>query len=124
MAESIKELRGRIRSVGNTRQLTKAMELAASARVKGAMERAEQARLFWEEAAREARRSCARVREENAAEQKKYLIVMSGDRGLAGGYNINVFQTAEKILRAGGYQLIAVGKRRRSGLDTGRTAGI
>ena len=95
---SMKDIKLRIKSVQSTMQITKAMELVASSKLRRAKERVEQSRPYFQTlyqtlydiaasntefmspyiAEREIKRSC--------------YIVIAGDRGLAGGYNSNIFK--------------------------------
>lgn len=98
----MKAIKRRIKSVESTMQITKAMELVSSSKLRKAKERAEQAVPFFNllyqtmsEVASEAvgfHSVYTELREKGAA----LLIVMAGDRGLAGGFNLNVFRLTEK----------------------------
>ncbi|MBR6107000.1 MAG: ATP synthase F1 subunit gamma [Oscillospiraceae bacterium] len=102
---NMKAIKRRIKSVESTMQITKAMELVASSKLRHAKERAEQAVPFFNllyetmsEVASEAvgfHSAYTELREDGAA----LLIVMAGDRGLAGGFNVNVFRLADKRIR-------------------------
>ena len=103
-AANMKAIKRRIKSVESTMQITKAMELVASSKLRKAKERAEQAVPFFNqlyqtmsEVASEAVgfRSIFTELREGAA----LLVVMAGDRGLAGGFNINVFRKADERIR-------------------------
>ena len=103
-AANMKAIKRRIKSVESTMQITKAMELVASSKLRKAKERAEQAVPFFNllyqtmsEVASEAVgfRSIFTELREGAA----LLVVMAGDRGLAGGFNINVFRKADARIR-------------------------
>lgn len=97
---SMKSVKNRIKSVENTRQITKAMELVAAGKLKKAKERAERTRPFFTSlyaalsdiAKNNHDFSSPFVRE---ADEKSTVchIVIAGDRGLAGGYNANLFKT-------------------------------
>ncbi|MCQ2416720.1 MAG: ATP synthase F1 subunit gamma [Oscillospiraceae bacterium] len=101
-AANMKAIKRRIKSVESTMQITKAMELVSSSKLRKAKERAEQAVPFFNllyqtmsEVASEAvgfHSVYTEPRETGAA----LLIIMAGDRGLAGGFNLNVFRLAEK----------------------------
>lgn len=119
---NMKAIKRRIKSVESTMQITKAMELVASSKLRHAKERAEQAVPFFNllyetmsEVASEAvgfHSPYTEERENGAA----LLVVMAGDRGLAGGFNINVFRLADariKELEAAGREVIlmTVGKK-------------
>ncbi len=99
---NLKDIKRRIHSVESTMQITKAMELVASSKFRHAKERAEAAQPFFnatyklmaEIAAEDPyfNSSFVRKRTENGA---VLLIVIAGDRGLAGGFNSNVFKLAQ-----------------------------
>ena len=114
MGADIKSLRTRIKSVTSTQQLTRAMGLVASSKIRKATERMlcgrdYAAALQQVLSALTASPECARspymqVRDSG----KTRLIVIAGDRGLAGGYNANVFRTAKECPDA---DIIPIGKR-------------
>ena len=93
MAGSMKDIKLRIRSVQSTMQITKAMELVASSKLRHARERMEQARPYFETL----QATLADIAAANTEFTSPYLarrpvkktcyIVIAGDRGLAGGYN-------------------------------------
>jgi len=101
----MKDIKRRIKSVESTRQITKAMELVASSKMRRAKERAErtqpQFRLLYETitdiASRNRDLSSTYVR--GRKQDHACVVVIAGDRGLAGGYNSNVFKTAEALLQ-------------------------
>ena len=86
-------------------QITKAMELVATSKLRRAKERVERARPYYEilneaiksiENSRDA--AAAAVQKKAASESEKTLfVVIAGDRGLAGGYNANIFRLTEAL---------------------------
>ena len=102
---NMKAIKRRIKSVESTMQITKAMELVSSSKLRHAKERADRAVPFFNllyqtmsEVASEAvgfHSAYTELRPGGAA----LLIVMAGDRGLAGGFNLNVFRRAEARIR-------------------------
>ncbi len=98
---SMKAIKNRIKSVENTRQITKAMQLVATSKMRKAKERIEASRPFFEtlsEALSEISKnnkdfSSPFTKEEK--EGKACHIVIAGDRGLAGGYNNNLFKSLD-----------------------------
>ncbi len=104
MAGNMKEIKQRIRSVESTRQITKAMELVASSKLRHAQDRAFSARPRFEELQSVMHKLAA----ESADAKTVYTVerdslptlavVIAGDRGLAGGYNSNIFKLAEEKL--------------------------
>ena len=97
---STKEIKTRIRSMESTRQITKAMEMVASSKLRKAQNQAMASRPYFETLYETIQDivSCGgdvnspymTVRKEN----KAAFVVISGDRGLAGGYNSNVLKLA------------------------------
>ena len=115
MAGSMKDIKLRIKSVESTMQITKAMELVASSKMRRAKERVEHSRPYFETLHKtlteiEAADPRARNPYLRRAEIKKtLLIVIAGDRGLAGGYNSNVLRQAQQ--EAGDVVVLPIGKR-------------
>ena len=113
MGADIKTLRTRIRSVDSTLHLTKAMGLVASSKMRRAninMNRGKEYAEAMNEVVNVLRASpeCARTPYMATTAEGVRLIVIAGDRGLAGGYNANVFRLAATIERE---ETIAIGKR-------------
>ncbi|MGN0655376.1 MAG: ATP synthase F1 subunit gamma [Ruminiclostridium sp.] len=97
---NMKDIKRRIKSVGSTRQITKAMELVASSKLRRAKQRSEAGRPYFE-AQYELISEIAAVKKDfttvftEAREVKRRLfIVIAGDRGLAGGFNSNILKAA------------------------------
>ena len=115
MAGSMKDIKLRIKSVESTMQITKAMELVASSKMRRAKERVEHSRPYFEtlhKTLTEIAAADPRARNPylRRAEIKKTLfIVIAGDRGLAGGYNSNVLKQAQQ--EAGDVVVLPIGKR-------------
>ena len=113
MGADIKSLRTRIKSVTSTLQLTRAMGLVASSKIRKATQRMLHGRDY--DAAMEqllnlltASPECARSAYMQAREGKTLLVVIAGDRGLAGGYNANVFRAVREYPDA---EIVPIGKR-------------
>ena len=119
---STQQIKGRIKSVKSTKQITKAMELVAASK----MRRAQETTLASREYTRTARQILTRLRELTDVSkhplfatrevQRRILIVITSDRGLAGAYNSNVLRALTRELQAdrdAGVQteLILVGKQ-------------
>ena len=102
MAGSMKDIKLRIKSVESTMQITKAMELVASSKMRRAKERVEHSRPYFETlyasltkiAAADPRARNPYLRRDEI--KRTLLIVIAGDRGLAGGYNANVLQAGRR----------------------------
>lgn len=115
MAGSMKDIRLRIKSVESTMQITKAMELVASSKMRRAKERVEHSRPYFETlyesltkiAAADPRARNPYLRREDI--RRTLLVVIAGDRGLAGGYNANVFKQADAA--EGPVTVLPIGKR-------------
>lgn len=114
MAANTKALRVRIKSVTSTLQLTKAMGLVASSKIRRANDAMHKGREYA--AALEnsislltSSSECAKSPYMQKRETKRTkIIVIAGDRGLAGGYNANVFRLAKEYE---GAEFIPIGKR-------------
>ena len=114
MAANIKALKNRIKSVDSTLHLTKAMGLVASSKIRKANLRMTAGRQYREAICNvvdllSVCPECSRspyLRESEG--QKTKLIVIAGDRGLAGGYNANIFRTVRDF---GAAEIIPIGKR-------------
>ena len=109
---STKEIKNRIRSMESTRQITKAMEMVASSKLRKAQSRVNDARPYYQTLHRAICDIAAASAEQESVyltdrgDDKTLLVVIGGDRGLAGGYNSNVLklameQTASAVLPVG-----------------------
>jgi F-type H+-transporting ATPase subunit gamma len=116
------DFRRRIRSVKNTQQITRAMKFIAAARLRKAQEGVMAARPYAREILRFLRSAVARMEEpvhpllERRPENSILVIVLTGDRGLAGAFNTNVLRYAQNFLREHSeknLKVIAVGKKGR-----------
>lgn len=96
---SMKAIKNRIKSVENTRQITKAMQLVATSKMRKAKEKIEESRPFFDTLSDALSDIAGSVRDfsspftAEAKEGKACHIVIAGDRGLAGGYNNNLFKS-------------------------------
>lgn len=114
MAGNTKDLRVRIKSVGATLQLTNAMGLVASSKIRRANEAMVKAREYLKAldsslSLLTSNPECAKSPYMKPSEGKKTkLIVIAGDRGLAGGYNANVFRLCKTFPDA---EFVSIGKR-------------
>ncbi|MBQ4067133.1 MAG: ATP synthase F1 subunit gamma [Clostridia bacterium] len=114
MPQNTKALRVRIKSVSSTLQLTKAMELVASSKIRRANEAMQRGREY----AKALESTIELLRGERDCLESPYLkvrapertriVVIAGDRGLAGGYNANVFRLAKEYSDC---EFIPIGKR-------------
>ncbi len=100
---NLKSIRDRIKSVKNTRKITEAMRLVATAKVRRAQEQVIATRPFADRLAQVLHGLQTRLKFEDIdlpllqdrPVEKVALLVISGDRGLCGGYNGNVIRRAE-----------------------------
>lgn len=114
---SIKHIKNRIKSVESTRQITKAMELVATSKLRRAKERAERTRPYHDVLAEAIAGLQAGVLEtpcvfvEQREVKKTCYVVIGGDRGLAGGYNANLFRLAAQKMQTGESCVLPIGKK-------------
>ena len=113
MGSDIKSLRSRIRSVDSTLHLTKAMGLVAASKIRRATRVMNQSREYasaMEDVVAVLRSSpeCERTPYMQPKGEGTRLVVIAGDRGLAGGYNANVFRLAATEPDA---EIVPIGKR-------------
>ncbi|HTY28274.1 MAG TPA: F0F1 ATP synthase subunit gamma, partial [Mycobacterium sp.] len=103
MAATLRELRGRIRSAGSIKKITKAQEMIATSRIAKAQARVEAARPYAEGittmltdlADESALDHPLLVERENP--RRAGVLVVSSDRGLCGAYNSNVLRRSEEL---------------------------
>ncbi|MFH1263273.1 MAG: FoF1 ATP synthase subunit gamma, partial [Pseudomonadota bacterium] len=115
---NLRVIRKRIRSVGETQKITRAMKMMAATRFRRAQERVQQARPYAE--------TINRLLEELAASlptdahplltdrpvAKRLLVVFTSDRGLCGAFNSNLFRAAERDLLTGPpTSIVPIGKK-------------
>lgn len=119
---NLKDIKRRIKSVESTMQITKAMELVASSKLRRAKEKAERAEPFFNMLYQ----MMCQIVAESGDFQSTFLqhhtggavllIAIAGDRGLAGGFNSNVFKQVQirmEELRTAGREpvVIAIGRK-------------
>jgi len=103
MAATLRELRGRIRSAGSIKKITKAQELIATSRIGRAQARLHSARPY----ASQITRMLTTLADEAALDhpllverpepKRAGVLVVSSDRGLCGAYNSSIFRHAEEL---------------------------
>lgn len=112
---NLRELRDRIRSVNSTKKITKAQELIATSRITKAQGRVAAAAPYAEEIQNVLERLASAssldhpMLREREGGKRAAVLVVSSDRGMAGGYNHNVFKKAaelEKLLTEQGYEVV------------------
>ena len=98
MAQNMKDIKRRIKSVESTMKITNAMKLVSASKLRKAKLRFNQIAPFFAEIrknmldiAKDTDIHTLKYVQKNASE-KELFIVIGGDRGLAGGYNINIFK--------------------------------
>jgi len=103
---SLKDIKKRIGSVKNTQQITKAMKMVSAAKLRRAQEAAVSARPYAQKLAEVAERLARRGKcdagnplMEERGKKRALLVVLTGDRGLCGGFNANINKAAERWVK-------------------------
>jgi F-type H+-transporting ATPase subunit gamma len=141
MATSSREIKGRIRSVKNTKQITRAMQLVAASKMRRAQERALTSRDYATRALELLRRVSTSAMPVAYADHpllterpvaRVGVVLFTSSRGLAGGYNANVIKKMLELVGSAGLagdaatltkeqiDIIAIGKK---GEQAARKAG-
>ncbi|HEV2729320.1 MAG TPA: F0F1 ATP synthase subunit gamma, partial [Terriglobales bacterium] len=110
---NILDIRRRIRSVTNTRQITKAMKMVSAAKLRRAQDRALAARPYAQMLTNVLKSLVSRTEIYDPEtgeprhpllaqrpEKNVFLIVVTGDKGLAGAFNTNILKAATKFLES------------------------
>lgn len=103
MAATLRELRGRIRSAGSIKKITKAQELIATSRIAKAQSRLRSARPYADEITRMLTTLAGEAAldhpllVERAEPKRAAVLVVSSDRGLCGAYNSSAFRRSEEL---------------------------
>jgi F-type H+-transporting ATPase subunit gamma len=125
---TLQDIKRRIRSVSNTRKVTKALELVASARLRRAEERIQQMRDYadrMQELTAGTARAASSLRGLTLLQEREprrvAIVALTGDRGLAGAFNGQILRRAfalERSLRSEGRDVrwLVVGRKGRSTL--------
>jgi F-type H+-transporting ATPase subunit gamma len=120
---NLRDIQKRITSTRSTRQITRTMEMVATAKIKKAQERIESARPYalsmmevLGNVARFVQGATHPLLEEHEERKRVIVIAVAADRGLCGAFNSNILRLSEGILRderAAGVEadVIAVGKK-------------
>ncbi|HHX50588.1 MAG TPA: F0F1 ATP synthase subunit gamma [Clostridia bacterium] len=118
----MRDIKRRIRSIQSTQQITKAMKTVAAAKLRKTQGKVVAARPYAEKLGQVLGRLAADLEEyehpflEEREGGTAAYVVVTGDRGLAGGYNINVMRLAEETIREKKEEqvaIIAVGRKAR-----------
>ena len=114
---STKEIKNRIRSMEATRQITKAMEMVASSKLRRAQAQVVSARPYFEvlyatiHEIADANRELSSPYLTAPAGDKSLHVVIAGDRGLAGGYNSNVLKLVMAAVKGKETAVLPIGKK-------------
>ena len=117
MAAIMKAVKLRIKSVQSTMQITKAMELVASSKLRKAKERAEVCRPYFETMHQtlvdiaQGNTDFSSVYARESGNEKCCYVLIAGDRGLAGGYNTNLFKCLEAASLNQDFLVLPIGKK-------------
>ncbi len=117
MAANMKAVKLRIKSVQSTMQITKAMELVASSKLRKAKERAEVCRPYFETMHQtladiaQGNTDFSSVYARESKNEKRCYVLIAGDRGLAGGYNTNLFKCLEAASSGQDFLVLPIGKK-------------
>lgn len=112
---TLRELRDRIRSVNSTKKITKAQELIATSQITKAQQRVEAAKPYADEMLRVMERLAAATSLDHPMLREREngrvaaILVVTSDRGMAGGYNHNVLKKTaelERMLTDAGYEVV------------------
>ena len=117
MGAQLRVYRRRIRSVQSTKKITRAMELIAASRIAKAQQRVAAAKPYALQITRVLSALASQTAsidhpllQEQTDEKRVAVLVITSDRGLAGGYNANALKTAaslEELLRSEGKEPVA-----------------
>ncbi|MAE62779.1 MAG: ATP synthase F1 subunit gamma [Phycisphaeraceae bacterium] len=121
----IREIKGRIKAIGNIERITKTMQMIATARFQASLRAATESRAYTDkigELVADLAASCASDDETTLAHPllraagagRRLLLVLTSNRGLCGGYNANILRTAGQYLREhaeAGVDVEVVGKK-------------
>ncbi|MEJ2010046.1 MAG: ATP synthase F1 subunit gamma [Acidobacteriota bacterium] len=119
---TLRDIRHRIGSVRNTKQITRAMKMVAASKLRRSQERIYSARPYANEMMDLLESLAGRLEQEEhpllarRPEKKILLVVVTADRGLCGAFNANLLRTAESYIRERGpdkVSLVAVGRKGR-----------
>lgn len=115
MAKGILDIKRRMRSIESTMQITKAMYLVSSAKLNKARERVEETRPYFEITTESVKRILSSTKGMNHPflqqrdVKKTVYVVVTADRGLAGGFNSNIMKMAEENLNKETDSVIVMG---------------
>ncbi|SFF15379.1 F-type H+-transporting ATPase subunit gamma [Paenibacillus algorifonticola] len=124
MAKGMRDIKREIKSKQNTKQITKAMEMVAASRLRRAQEAAQASRPYSEKLKEVVASIAAGTKDvkhpmlETRPIKKTGYLVITSDRGLAGGYNANVLRKVTDAIRSkhksnDDFVLFVIGKKGR-----------
>lgn len=102
---ALKDVKNKIQGVKKTAQITKAMNMVASAKLRGAQEKMERFRPYSQKFAAAMSNLSGNIESGNLplmasrAVQSAEIVVVTSDRGLCGSFNSNIISTAEKLMK-------------------------
>ena len=112
------DIKARIKSVESTMQITKAMELVATSKLRRAKETVERTRPFYQVLGKAIDDLVSIAGDEPSTnwfdspkDSKTLYVVFAGDRGLAGGYNANIFRLVERLSAGKDAIWLPIGKK-------------
>lgn len=114
---SPKEIRNRIHSMESTRQITRAMEMVSSSKLRRTQEQLTAVRPYFQTLSETMEEIAANNRDisspylQNRPAKKHLYIVIAGDRGLAGGYNSNAVNLAAAQMRGKDASVLPIGRK-------------
>jgi F-type H+-transporting ATPase subunit gamma len=106
MAKTLRQLRRQIRLVGKIHQITRAMQMVAAAKLRRVQQRALEGRTYWQrmqEIVREVSATAPEIEHPLLTPRETErigLLVVATDKGLCGGYNVQVAREAEGFVKA------------------------
>jgi F-type H+-transporting ATPase subunit gamma len=120
---NLRDIQKRILSTSNTRQITRTMEMVATAKIRKAQEAIESARPYalsmmevLGNVARYVRGASHPLLEDHDKHERIAVIAVTSDRGLAGAFNSNILRLTEEVMasereKGAATELVAVGKK-------------
>ncbi len=126
MASGTREIKGRIKAVGNIQRITKTMQMISTARFQAMQKRATEAQLYTQRISEIVSELAATLSQSGEVSDpllsapkppvgKQLILVISSNRGLCGGYNANLLRTAiAEIRNAQNAAVEVVGKKANS----------
>ncbi|MBN1516062.1 ATP synthase F1 subunit gamma [Candidatus Sumerlaeota bacterium] len=121
MAENLKALRRRIRSIGNTMKITRAMEMVSAAKLRRTQSILHAGQPYAEKLQELLQRLAGAAGDSDPLFARREagriaIVVFTGDRGLCGGFNNNLLQMAERWIKERGkdnVDVVCMGKKAR-----------